>query len=176
MALLKKQKQIPRRFAPRNDKVEGEQLQVPRSARDDNKRRDDNKKSGVHASDASWINSALAAYGAGAAGRTVDGLVAEVKLRVAALIADVDAPEDGGTRKRTAGQMVGLLELVVREAGDQGKVIFNHTIEQLNHAGFLADGAVGQAPRIVNAEATLPMDGKRRKAAGVRMWAEAVGS
>ena len=168
MALLKKQKQIPRRFAPRNDKGEGEQLQVPRSARDDN------KKSGVHASDASWINSALASYGAGAAGRTVDGLVAEVKLRVAALIADVDAPENGGTRKRTAGQMVGLLELVVREAGDQGKVIFNHTIEQLNHAGFLADGAVGQAPRIVNAEATLPMDGKRRKAAGVRMWAKPV--
>ena len=128
----------------------------------------------VHAADVSWINDALASYGAGTAGRTVDGLVAEVKLRVAALIADVDAPENGGIRKRTAGQLVGLLELIVREAGDRGKVVLNHTITQLNHAGFLADGAVGHAPRIVNAEAILPMDGKRRKVPCVRMWMKPV--
>ena len=165
-------------------------LQVPRSARDDNKgamARDDNKKKQiprrsasrndkvgrVHETDAAWMNHVLGSFGTGSAGQTVSGLVGEVKLRVAAVIADVDAPEKGGTRKRTAGELAGLLELVVREAGDQGKVVMRHTIKQLHHSGFLQEGALGHAPRLVNAEATLPMDGRRRrKTHRIRMWAE----
>lgn len=177
MALLKK-KQIPR--VARNDN-KGEQ--IPRAARNDNNgeqipRRSasrDDKVGRVHETDAAWINSALASFGAGSVGRTVDGLVGEVKLRLAALIADVDAPENGGTRKRTAGQLAGLLELIVREPGDQGKVILRQTIKQLHHSGFLHESALGHAPRLVNAEATLPIDGKpRRKAQRIRMWAEPV--
>src|SRR5262245_40608051 len=135
-------------------------LQIPRVARDDN------KKAGAYASrnhtpvwgaDALWITDALAPYKLDSIGRKLDALVGEVRLRVAALIADVDAPENSRTRKRTAGQLVGLLELIVREPGDHGKIVFKHTLKQLNHSGFLKGRARGHAPRIVRVDASLPI-------------------